>query len=351
MENYTLNNTPIRTANNFGINDVNLELEIPRVKEFENVMIITPEMDKLEISDIFMGVSKNNVTSKIGLNINKNYGLTITVPKGNIIENPVIINCDFDDENAVLIDNIKIILEESSEAKFILRYNGEEKIESMHYLKQETIAQKNSKAKIVIANLMGEEDKSFIAIENSQKENSQVDYILVENGGNKKLSNYYSKLEENFAQNNLKTIYLGTNEDLIDINYNIELYGKNTKCDIQAMGAISGNCHKNFKGTIDFKKGCENSKGTENENCMILSDTAKSKSLPMLLCKEENVEGEHGVSSGKIDEAKLFYIMTKGISQENAKKLIVKANFSTILKEIDDEKLKSIILENIDKKL
>ena len=82
---------------------------------------------------------------------------------------------------------------------------------------------------------------------------------------------------------------------------------------------------------------------------MILDENAKSKSLPMLLCHEEDVEGEHGVSSGKIDENKIFYIMTKGISYSDAKRLIVKANFYKIIKEMDDVKLSYLINQQIDR--
>lgn len=82
---------------------------------------------------------------------------------------------------------------------------------------------------------------------------------------------------------------------------------------------------------------------------MILDENARSKSLPMLLCHEEDVEGEHGVSSGKIDENKLYYIMTKGIPYKEAKRLIVKANFNKIIKEIDDVKLQYYINEVIDR--
>ena len=204
---------------------------------------------------------------------------------------------------------------------------------------------------VLIANMLDKKSNSFLSIENVLKENAKLDHILVDFGGQNKISNYYTNLEGDFSENNLKTVYLGTENNLLDINYNIEVYGKNAKCNIEAEGAINGKSHKNFKGTIDFKKGCENSKGKENENCMILSDIAKSKSLPMLLCEEENVEGEHGVSSGKIDESKLFYIMAKGISDKDAKKLIVKANFSKIINEINDETLQSKILEIIDNNL
>ena len=71
----------------------------------------------------------------------------------------------------------------------------------------------------------------------------------------------------------------------------------------------------------------------------------------MLLCHEENVEGAHGVASGKIDEKKLFYIMSKGISKKEAEKLIIKANFNKILNNIEDEKLKNEIIELIENKI
>ena len=346
MEEYLLNSTPVRTANNFGINDILVSIDDKKATPFENIMIITSEMDKLEISN----QNSNNIqNSKIGLELEKNYEILINVPKGNVLKEPVIINFDFDDENMYLVDNIKIVLEEDTKAEFILKYNGED--DSIHYLKQETILKENSNAKIIVANLINKRADSFLAIENVVENNAKIDHIIVDIGGRNKISNYYTNLKGNFSENNLKTIYLGTNDDIIDINYNIEVYGKNAKCNIETEGAINGKSHKNFKGTIDFKNGCKHSKGIENENCTILSDTAKSKSLPMLLCKEEDVEGEHGVSSGKIDESKLFYIMTKGISKKNAKKLIVKANFNKIINEIDDETLQSKILEGIDKNI
>ena len=82
---------------------------------------------------------------------------------------------------------------------------------------------------------------------------------------------------------------------------------------------------------------------------MILSNKAKSKSLPMLLCHEEDVNGEHGISSGKLDENMIFYIMTKGISYDDAKRLIVKANFNGIIKSINNIELENEIYSVIEK--
>lgn len=100
-----------------------------------------------------------------------------------------------------------------------------------------------------------------------------------------------------------------------------------------------------------LKSGAKKAHGNENEACMLLSDRARSISLPMLLCKEEEVEGSHSASAGKIDTKELFYIMSRGFSKLEAMKLIVRTKFNKILEKIEDEKLKEEILNEIDMRL
>ena len=165
------------------------------------------------------------------------------------------------------------------------------------------------------------------------------------------MSNYYSNIIGNNANNVLKTIYLGKDKQIKDLNYIAELRGEKSNIDIDVQGALNDEAKKNFKGTIDFKRGCKKSKGNENESCMLLSNRAKSIALPMLLCTEEDVEGNHSTSSGKVDEKQLFYIMARGISYKEAVKLIVKSKFNKIIETVQDSELKEEILKEIDERL
>jgi Fe-S cluster assembly scaffold protein SufB len=138
---------------------------------------------------------------------------------------------------------------------------------------------------------------------------------------------------------------------MFDLNYIAHLRGEKSNVDIEVQGALNDEAKKHFKGTIDFKKGAKKSSGNENEACMLLSNKAKSTSLPMLLCSEDDVEGNHSCSAGKIGEKELFYIMSRGFKLKEALKLMVRAKFNKILENIDDEKLREEILFNIDKKI
>lgn len=117
------------------------------------------------------------------------------------------------------------------------------------------------------------------------------------------------------------------------------------------QGALKDVSKKHFKGTIDFKRGSKKAKGNENEFCMLLSDNARSIALPMLLCSEEDVEGNHSSATGKVGDKELFYIMSRGIDKKEAMRLIVRARFNNILQKIKDENLRNEILNEIDIRL
>ena len=135
------------------------------------------------------------------------------------------------------------------------------------------------------------------------------------------------------------------------MNYNMECIGEKVEASINSEGCLDNEAKKSFKGTINFISGCKKAKGDELENCILLSNKAKSKSLPMLLCTEEDVEGSHGISTGKIDNNKLFYLLSKGLNESEAKKLIIYGNYNKIINNINNQNIKEEIIEHINNKL
>ena len=84
---------------------------------------------------------------------------------------------------------------------------------------------------------------------------------------------------------------------------------------------------------------------------MLLSDKARSLALPMLLCEEEDVEGNHSTSAGKIGEKELFYIMSRGFELKEALKLMLRAKFNKVLENIHVEELKEQIISEMEARL
>ena len=347
MEKLKVNDTPVRTARNFKINNIEVELDLPeKIAEFKNVEIIN---DKSIIDSEVSNTSLTYGTGKILEELNyETANSKIRIQTSNKKED-IRIRYNFDDNNVNLINQIEIIA--TGDTNVIIEYKSQTTQKCLHNGIIRTIANENAKLNVTIVNLLNENSDNFEAIENRLEKNSKVNYTIVDIGGKTSVSNYYSNVIGENADNDLKSIYLGIGKQRKDINYIAELRGTKTNIDIDVQGALKDEAKKNFKGTIDFKKGSKKAKGNENEYCMLLSDKAKSIALPMLLCTEEDVEGNHSTASGKVDEKQLFYIMTRGISYKEAVKLIVKSKFNKIIERILDEELKNEILSEIDKRL
>ena len=347
-----LNETPVRTSKNFLINNVELkDLKVKnKFKNFKNINIIG--QDKFVSSNaskdfnLTYGLNKE-LENEVKQYSNVNLKITNTTKQ----KDATIIEFKLDEENNELIDNLEIISEENSNATVIIKYYQEDDNLYYHNGIIRCFAKEYSTLNVIILNLLNTKSRNLSCIQNEFENNSKINIITVDFGGIESLTNLYSNQVGTESESNIKTIYLGKENQKFDLNYIVELRGENCKVDIDVQGALKDSSKKNFKGTIDFKKGCKKSIGNEAENCMLLSDTARSIALPMLLCSEEDVEGNHSSSAGKIADNELYYVMTRGITELDAKKLMVRARFNNILESIKNQKIKEDLIKEIDERL
>lgn len=345
-----LNETPIRTSKNYGINNIKLDIELPkRIEEF-NSITISGNTTNFKISN---EVTKKTLKFGNGKELEKQIFESANQNIKIIPENSGTLYLDFNlnEENPALVENIEIEPSSNSNSTIVIKYIADDNFKCYHNGAVRVNNKPESKTKIIIINMLNNNSNNFLSFENELSENSKLDYCVVDFGGTLSITNWYANVKGENSEANINTIYLGTENQIFDINYISKLYGKNTKTNIEVQGALKDDAKKNFKGTIDFKKGCKKAKGNENEFCMLLSKKAKSKALPMLLCTEEDVEGNHSTATGKIDKQKLFYLMSRGLSYIDSTKLIVKAKFNNVLETIENEELREEIIKEIDKRL
>lgn len=332
-----INVSPRLTSNNFRINDFEIDEKL-----FKNNL---KEFDSFKLDNVKIVKKIDKVITKYGINNeqinNGNFKYELE-----IIDNSKYGIIDFD-INDDLVDLIELNINKDS--NYLINYNSKKSIYHNGLIKVNI--SENVKANIIVINNVNSDSTNIMSFDNICNTDSNLNYLIVDLGGNTSVSNYYSNMIGNNSINNLNSIYVGNKNQVFDINYLVEIFGQNAKCNIDVQGSLSNESRKSFKGTIDFKKGCKGSIGNENEYCVLLSDKVISKSMPMLLCTEEDVIGNHATANGKVDDKTMFYIMSRGISKKDAEKLIIKANFNKLLTMIKDEEIKTIINELIDKKI
>ena len=81
---------------------------------------------------------------------------------------------------------------------------------------------------------------------------------------------------------------------------------------------------------------------------MLLSPKVRNRSVPLMLSGEADVDGHHAVSIGKMNEEKLFYLMSRGLDMDEAKRLVVEAAIAPVCARIPDEELTAEIKAEIE---
>ncbi len=335
---YKLNELPIKTTNNFKINDLEIELNLEELN--------TDKLYSVDGIKVKQEIKEENITSRIGLTFKKYLEVIINVEK--VIKEPVRINYSFCN-NETLISKITINYDKNTSCDFIVNYDSIDNKDHFNYLVEVVNMKENSSGSITYINNLNTNSTNIMSFEGKVLENSNLKHNLIDLNGKIRIYNSYLESIGYQSKNLFNNIYIGKKDSIIDMNYYFKIAGKNSYNNLKVEGMLDDNSKKNFRGTLDFIEDSKNSIGLEYENTLLLSDEAVSRSLPMMLCHEEEVTGNHAESTGKINEDKLFYLMSRGISEEEARKLIIKSNFTNIINEIDDDDTKEEVTKLIDK--
>jgi len=277
----------------------------------------------------------------------QNYSLTITIPQHVRLEQPVFLDFILDDMSPVLIDQLHIRAEKGSQADIVVTYRAAGNAVCFHggfaYLE----AAPDARVRLFKIQMLGSNDIHLDTTAVTAAEGGRGDVLTCELGGAQVISSCNIALAGAASSSNLDSLYLGSGRRRLDLNYRLEVRGTSSDGEIVVKGALSGSAKKTLKSTLDFISGASGARGREVETVLTLSDRVINLSAPLLLCGEDNVEGEHATTTGRPDEAKLYYLMSRGFSEKEAKRLLVEASFTPLLNKIPSDSLRGDILTKI----
>lgn len=327
-ESIILNPLPVRTWNSLKMNEANYQGEIPADS-------CTPEIAKLpEELRIIHNETLDNVKSAAGELGTLLTGDSVLIESGSEASLAVI-SYDFTGgkqarlfihakENAVL--PVSVVM--TGEGTAVL----EIKIQ----------ADSGSTVDLSVIQSVGTDSNVITDIGCTCEENASFNLTKLELGGNNEYVAVSVDLSGEHSAFSANSGYRVKTNQSLDMNYVVRHAGRKTESNIFASGILENDSTKIFRGTIDLIKGCAGAKGTENEDILLLGDSQVNQTIPLILCDEEDVEGNHGASIGRLDDNIIFYLGSCGISSEAAEDIIAHAKLDAIISHISDEDIKTL---------
>ncbi len=254
------------------------------------------------------------------------------------------------EKNPVLVEKNVIEVEKGGKMTVIMDYSSDEAVSFSNILNKIRVDE-GAELNIVKIQRINSLSRHLESRYSTVAESGVVNYISVEIGSKEAVVNYMTDLVGDKSEGHVKSVYLGFGDRVLDLSHHMNHMGKLTNSDMIFKGALKDRSKKAFRGTLDFKKGSTHSEGNEEEFTILLSPKVKSFAIPLLLCREDDVIGNHAASNGQIDEEMLYYIMTRGMSEVEAKRIVIESHIRPIIDLIPMEDIKDIIIEAVDREL
>ena len=164
------------------------------------------------------------------------------------------------------------------------------------------------------------------------KENEEKVLPILWTGNESQLS-YNILLSGTGAKITLLALLLGKETDKIDLKTNIYHQQPQTQSRIIVKGALDDMASVNFDGLVKIEPGAKGTNAWLAAHILLLSDKAKGRAVPSLEIAENDIKAGHATTVGRVNDLELFYLMSRGLSENTAKSLIVQGFLGSIIKD------------------
>lgn len=281
-----------------------------------------------------------------------NGGIFVYVPKNVVVENPIQYVVLHDDENASFFNHVIIATEQSAEVTYVENYLSDVSGEgSQVNIVSEVIAGANSNITYGAVDYLDKGFTGHIIRRGVTEADASINWALgLMNEGNQIIDNTTNLIGDR-STSELKSVAVGTGSQKSNITSKIVQYGVETDGYILKHGVVEDSATIIFNGIGYIKHGGSKSVANQESRVLMLSEKARGDANPILLIDEDDVEAGHAASVGRVDEEQLYYLMSRGISQQEAERLVIHGFLDPVVRELPIEDVKRQLREVIELKV
>lgn len=280
-----------------------------------------------------------------------NGGVFLYVPKNVQIDVPLQALFLSEDGSATFAPHVLIVAEANSSVTYVDNYISEPGSSLTHNGIAEVFVKPGAKVQFAsVHNLSG--SVTEISYRRALVENDGgMEWIVGEFNDGNSASDTSSILKGNGATSDAKIIAVGTGEQKLNYTTRAVHFGKSTPSQMITRAVMREQATAIINGITKIEKGATGANGEQTERVLMLSPKARGDANPILLIDEDDVKAGHAASVGQVNAEHIHYLMSRGISKEDAERLIIYGFLAPVVEEIPIERLRARLQELVERKL
>ncbi len=317
-----VNVAPAQTWNRLRANDVTLT--VPNISRKGDVYFALPQL----FSKIECGMGEKVTQWVCSQAADARY---VEVPRNTVRDEPIVI--EVGGENNAAVADTGVMVREGATCTIVVAVKGTgtaaEGADAPATTASLLRVYAEARANVTIVEVLGASDEAqhLESVGIHCEDDAHVTTRQYALGGGTVAAGFAANLAGDRSRIDLTCRYYAHNRDNLDINHIVRQRGRNTRAEVHESGALDDAARKSLRATIDLIHGARGSKGNEAENVLVLGDDVVNKTMPVILCDEDDVAGNHGATIGSVSPEQIDYLMDRGLSRGQAEQLFVRAIF------------------------
>ena len=251
-------------------------------------------------------------------------GSFIYIPPNTKLDRPLQSYFRIDSKSLGQFERTIIIVDDDSELDYIEGCTAKNyAINSLHAGVVEIYVGKNAKCRYITIQNWSKDVYNLVTKRALVEESGQMEWIDGNIGSGITMKYPACILKGDYSKGNSISIAYAKEDQILDAGAKMIHIGKHTKSNILSKSISEHGGISNYRGLVRITKDAEKSVARVNCETIMLDDISISNTYPTNITENENSYIEHEATISKVSAEKLFYLKSKGLSEESAKELLI----------------------------
>ena len=281
-----------------------------------------------------------------------NGGVFLYVPKNVEVKEPIQAIFLIDNVDTSLFNHVLIVAEDNSSVTYVENYlSAVETTDAVANIVTEIIANANSKVTYGAVDTLDKGYTTYVNRRGIAGRDARIEWALGQMNDGDTISDNTTNLLGNGSTGDTKTVVIGRGEQKQNFTTQVIHHGMRTEGRILSHGVVKDSASVIFNGIGKIEHGAAKSDAEQESRVLMLSEKARGDANPMLLIDEDDVVAGHAASVGRVDPIQLYYLMSRGISQVEAERLVIHGFLAPVVNALPIEGVKKQLVEVIERKV
>lgn len=277
-------------------------------------------------------------------------GVALVVPKGVAIERPFFVDVQAATSGAVTFPHLSLAAEESSQASVVVRYRSDDDVDALVIPQLEISVGTNANLKVTVIQHWGRKVRAISHARASLGRDGSLHLGEAGLGGSISRLLLDVGYQGDGSSATVVGAYFGDENQILDYRYTMHHEGVNTNSDMFLKGAVQDRALSIFTGMIRIEEDAQKTNSFQTNRNLILSDGASAQSVPNLEILANDVRCGHGSTMGPLDQEQRYYLMSRGLDDARANRLLVHGFFNEALSKFPEPVIAGVVTSWIDAK-